>query len=141
VGSAEVAVVVADEAVLALSGYKTPDPVAVFYSPRWSDARDVGMRDRIILGEPELSRPVVVLHESRMQVLGAPRNGHTPFRASAGAMAKPSAAPLALRANETVLLDAEDARTSTKSAAPIALRTDFSPLALFAPRVRTDASG
>src|SRR5690606_20985071 len=56
VGGAEVALVVADEAVLALSGYKTPDPISVFYSRRDSGVRDVGMRSRVLLGEPDLAK-------------------------------------------------------------------------------------
>ncbi|HVJ88802.1 MAG TPA: MG2 domain-containing protein, partial [Labilithrix sp.] len=56
VANAEVALVVADEAVLALSGYKTPDPISVFYSSRSSDVREIGMRDHVLLGEPDLAK-------------------------------------------------------------------------------------
>ncbi|AKU89629.1 alpha-2-macroglobulin domain protein [Vulgatibacter incomptus] len=50
--NAEVAVIVVDEAVLALSGYETPDPLAVFYADRSADVRALGNRENVILGEP-----------------------------------------------------------------------------------------
>lgn len=56
VAAAQVALIVVDEAVLALSGYKTPDPVSVFYSARGSGVSELGVRDRVLLGEPDLSK-------------------------------------------------------------------------------------
>ncbi|AKU93336.1 hypothetical protein [Vulgatibacter incomptus] len=54
--NAEVAVIVVDEAVLALSGYETPDPLAVFYADRSADVRALGNRENVILGSPRRAR-------------------------------------------------------------------------------------
>jgi uncharacterized protein YfaS (alpha-2-macroglobulin family) len=45
---AEVALVVVDEAVLALTGYRLPDPVATFYRPRHSEVRVVRSRPLVL---------------------------------------------------------------------------------------------
>src|SRR5205085_10359707 len=42
--------------VLALTGYKTPDPVSVFYSNRGAGVHDLEMRDRVLVAEPDLSK-------------------------------------------------------------------------------------
>jgi uncharacterized protein YfaS (alpha-2-macroglobulin family) len=56
VANAEIALVVADESVLSLTGYKTPDPVSVFYSHRSPGVQDLGMRDRVMLADPDLAQ-------------------------------------------------------------------------------------
>jgi uncharacterized protein YfaS (alpha-2-macroglobulin family) len=56
VPDAEVSLVVVDESILALSGYKTPDPVDEFYSDRSPDVRDIAMRSYVQLTQPDLSR-------------------------------------------------------------------------------------
>src|SRR5699024_4817476 len=56
VAGAQVALIVVDESVLALSGYKTPDPVSVFYSPRGTDVHEIMVRDRVLLANPDLAQ-------------------------------------------------------------------------------------
>jgi uncharacterized protein YfaS (alpha-2-macroglobulin family) len=166
VANAEVALVVADEAILALSGYKTPDPVSVFYSPRSSDARDVAMRDDVLLADPELTS----LRGADSREAQAPGGGfgtgrgalggHASFGSGAPAPAASAAAPMQLRKAEAKksarddedhdgipdkadMLDEKESageQTGTNKK-PITVRADFSPLALFSPKVRTDGSG
>jgi hypothetical protein len=170
VANADVAVVVADEAVLALSGYKTPDPIAVFYAARSPDVRDLALRDRVLLAEPDLAkmRPLqTVQAQARGDVAGygygggglanlAPAGGRMAAHKSAEAPPPPAQpAPSATAAPRRELAKAEAKPASDeemrdakdKSAGepdpskPIQMRSDFSALALFAPRVKTDGSG
>lgn len=162
VGDAEVALVVVDEAVLALSGYKTPDPISAFYGGRPSNVRDLAMRDHVLLGAPDLSklRSVEPLEEERASM----RNGaggvplHAQSKISVGGMPPPapSAAPAPVTAaakpkaarmekadrDGDGIADAEDAKPIVgDSKTPMQVRTDFSALALFSPAVKTDARG
>ncbi|MDR2013501.1 MAG: Ig-like domain-containing protein [Rhodanobacter sp.] len=120
--NAEVALVVADEAVLALSGYKTPDPVSVFYAPRNPGVLDLDLRESLLLAEPELKN-------DRMAPAAMPAPPPPP-EPMAGAAPAPMAARSLARA-----------RGESPASAPIQIRTDFTPLALFVPHVRTDAAG
>ena len=49
VADGEVAVVVVDEAVLALTGYRLPDPLGVFYAARGPDVVDHHLRSYVML--------------------------------------------------------------------------------------------
>jgi uncharacterized protein YfaS (alpha-2-macroglobulin family) len=51
VSESEVAVVVVDESVLALTNYKLQDPISLFYSARESEVSDYRSRASIVLGE------------------------------------------------------------------------------------------
>ena len=44
---------VADESVLALTGYKLPDPIAVFYASRGAGVMDRHQRHQVVLSNPE----------------------------------------------------------------------------------------
>jgi uncharacterized protein YfaS (alpha-2-macroglobulin family) len=159
---AEVALVVVDESVLALSGYKTPDPISVFYAPRALGVRDVRIRDHVQLGDPNLDSIRIqaaqdnktgkgdVLRESRgFAALGGAYPA-APAASAAAPMQAPRAEPEAkpksaekkssLAKDESGALRDADAAVSDATT-PIALRANFSALALFAPRVRTDALG
>lgn len=135
--NAEVAVTVADESVLALSGYATPDPIATFYAPRELGVRDLRSRDHVQLGAPDLSALSV----------GAARDDGVKQKmtgAGFGSRNRVAALPLAAPAPSTSMAketaESASAPVSTDTTA-IALRTNFAPLALFAPSVRTDAWG
>lgn len=181
VGNAEVALVVADEAVLALTGYKTPDPISVFYSPRSPMVQDLGMRDRVMLADPDIAR----LDSQRAQATRAagpgggdqfgagglglsgvgeggggrgdglgvagrakPSGGAMPppppAQAPASATAAADAAPMMEReeAKKTDKGGGErDERSVSEGKTPIQLRADFNAIAVWAPRVLTDAQG
>ncbi|RPI57216.1 MAG: hypothetical protein EHM56_03765, partial [Chloroflexi bacterium] len=124
VSGAELAVVVVDEAILALTNYQLADPVASFYRARAAEVESHYGRASIVLASPETLEAgagqaavveTVVVEEVAREAMatGAPV----------------PAAPQAEGADQA------------QEAAPIHLRADFNPLATFAPEVRTDAGG
>ena len=50
--------VAADEAVLALTGYKLPDPIRIFYAARGSGISDHYLRKQVLLSDPSAMQPV-----------------------------------------------------------------------------------
>lgn len=133
---AELAVVVVDEAILALSNYTLADPIAVFYETRYSQVDPVYGRSSIVLVDPT-------------QLLDGAAGGGV-GRASmemqaAADMAVPAAAPMATAEMavdaDFMAKDAEEAQAGSSDEGPITIRTNFNPLALFAPDTRTDEEG
>ena len=117
VAGGEVAVIVVDEAVLALSAYQTPDPVAQFYSRRGEGTRDYHTRANVILAKAELP-------------------GTTEEGFAVGGVSESMAVAAAPMLARSPMGEAEGA-----AGGAIRLRTDLNPLALFVPDVRTDANG
>jgi uncharacterized protein YfaS (alpha-2-macroglobulin family) len=112
VANAEAAVVVVDEAVLALTGYRLPDPLDVFYARRGADVSNHRLRSHVRLAAPDaFTAPI-----------DAPQEGAL----ARGAMSMESALPAA---------------AAPMQAAPIRARTDFAALALFAASVTFDSDG
>jgi alpha-2-macroglobulin len=128
VAGSELAVVVADEAVLALSGYSLHDPLDTFYSRLMSYASAQYGRQTIVLANP-------------LDLFG---------RNSAGAGDEAASAATAA-ASETTAVEFDNGAKSPApqladaatagGGSPIGVRTNFAPLAVFAPSVVTDASG
>ncbi len=172
VTNAEVALVVADEAVLALSGYKTPDPIAAFYTHRSPNVADLGMRDRVLLGEPDLTklRAVETREEGGEGRPGGGGIGYGSGRAVRAAKpSEPMAPPMSEAApapsatttamkkldlakasmddrDHDAVADGKDVAEKQKSVVgntttPMQVRSDFSALALFSPKVKTDGQG
>ncbi|MBI4511517.1 MAG: hypothetical protein HY698_17925, partial [Deltaproteobacteria bacterium] len=138
VSGGEVALAVVDEAILSLTGYRWPDPLAVFYSDRPPGARDYHMREDVVLANPEdLARategPGGIRRKSvgtgRMEMLQ--RAGAGTGYGIGGGVAAPAAMEEA----------ADKAGAPGEQPQPIALRADLSPLALFVPAVTTDGNG
>ena len=143
VGDAEVALVVVDEAVLALTGYTLPDPLAAFYGWRAPGVRDHYLRQQVLL-----ARTVDVEQAAANQAPGGGGGGDSPrFAMDDGAADKsaealPPPAPPAEPEPEVVETTAAKPKPNRgEAASPIAVRSDFSALALFSPSVRTDAGG
>ncbi len=121
VPDARLAVVVVDEAILALTNYQVADPVEAFYRMRAADVSSHYGRASIVLASPEALAAegsddlaaVVEVVEVEKEVMA-----EAPAAASAG-----------------------EAASRGPEGSPIRVRTDFDPLATFAPQVRTDASG
>ena len=125
VAGAEFAVVVVDEAILALTGYGLIDPVTVFYRERLDYVRNFHSRAGLLLAPPL----DMMAWMTELVKRGVP----------VGAMA--AAAPaadveLAMGADL-----AEAAKAAGGNVESILVRRDYEPLALFAPEVRTDAGG
>ncbi len=131
VSGAELAVVVVDEAILALTNYQLTDPVYIFYQYRSSDLSSRYTRSSLILVDPlALIGGMGGAGDLDLQSTAALRS------VSEGEVMEemPAAAP------------AEDALGAAKAAGepgaqPIRIRSDFNPLATFAPEVRTNAEG
>lgn len=129
VPNAEVAVVVVDESILALTNYRLADPLAVFYDPRPAGVDGVYGRASIILVDPlTLIRPIGGIGGAEAPLPTQALGKGGAFEDGMAAMVEPEA-PARVSIGDQA------------QAAPIALRTDFNPLATFAPSVQTDAQG
>ena len=137
VANAELAVVVVDEAILALTNYQLADPVSVFYTPRSSDVRSHYSRASIVLVDPLTLADTVA--NAQVVADSMDMDGEVMVEMEEMAMEAPSAAPMEKAAG----LAADEARGGggESTTTPITVRMDFNPLATFAPEVRTDANG
>lgn len=136
VADAELAVVVVDEAVLALSRYTLADPLATFYAVRGSNTNSTYGRSSIVLANPQEG-----LEQAQQARNGLGGGGDMAYAAAAPTlsadMALRESAPMAPPPAPAMMDKAEPAPPAT----PIDVRTNFNPLATFAPDVRTDAEG
>ncbi|HEV7892990.1 MAG TPA: alpha-2-macroglobulin family protein, partial [Pyrinomonadaceae bacterium] len=143
VQGSELAVVVVDEAVLALSGYKLEDPLSVFYAERSADVTDHHLRKDVVLRDP--GDVGFVQSEELRGFGGAGRaNNMALDGVSAQAPAEvPKPSPVARRAKKDGLVTRSGSEEDEDSAEQqaIRLRSDFNALAVFAPSVTTDAQG
>ena len=150
VADAEAAVLVVDEAILALTGYKFPDPVDVFYGQRGADVRDYYSRAYVKLAKPDASKLAAA-----NQKAVSPRGSVAFASAMVAAPASVAAPPPVLAAKEEAAekrspgkpsdRQERDGKDKDDEASPkgpaIAVRSNFNPLAAFSPAVHTDASG
>jgi uncharacterized protein YfaS (alpha-2-macroglobulin family) len=127
VAGAELAVVVVDEAILALSNYQLADPIAVFYRERGADLSSNYGRASILLVDP---LALEVTEEAERSLADKSFSTQALEEGAVMEAEAPAAAPM-----EEPVGGAETA------AQPIQIRTDFNPLATFAPEVRTDTDG
>jgi alpha-2-macroglobulin len=123
VAGGELAVVVVDEAVLSLTGYRLPDPLNLFYALRDPGVKDHHLRAMVLLSDPgemvkDLDLDIDMDLEVSKLAAGPPR-------------------PIFLRARLSAPAPSEKRGGET----PIRVRSDFSALAVFAPSVPTDAMG
>ncbi|MDX2378567.1 MAG: alpha-2-macroglobulin family protein [Acidimicrobiia bacterium] len=129
VAGADVAVVVVDEAVLALTGYELADPLDVFYRPIRSEISTEYARSTIVLDRPDRT--------------GADGGEEARADADLGGTVS-SGAPAATE--ESLAVDdaeapAEGRSSGADGAAPITLRSDFDPVAVYAPSESTGPDG
>lgn len=154
VAGGEVAIAVVDEAVLSLTGYRWPDPVATFYVERDDGARDHHLRELLLLAKPELARlgapPAVSLDGGG----GRSRDGGSGSSKDSSRAGPKAAAPmksLEKSADKKKSKSVDDAFPAEEAEdvsgaeggeeRPIAVRSDFNALALFAAAVPTDSQG
>ena len=142
VPGAELAAIVVDESVLALSGKKTPDPVAAFYAERYPGARDYHARSYVKLARPETSGLV------DNQPNQDPNDAMADEAEATGGAAPPSpvatkSAPKEEKAKDASkrLRAAGNKNGGQTAPQPIAVRKNFDALATFAPKVITDKGG
>lgn len=132
VSDSDVAVVVVDESVLALTDYHLSDPVSFFYSERSGEVSFYRSRRNMILAKPsELADNDMSVNASRQMAMTESVTVTAGLRAPAefGVSGLFTVYPAPRR-----VVDGAD-----KS--PVQLRQNFNALAVFAPSVRTDASG
>lgn len=116
--ASEVAVIVADEAVLSLGGYKMPNPLDVFYAPRSGLTQDSQLIEHVV---------VTTLAQQGVAATG---------------LAAPPMAPMPMASAAPLMREAKMAAGGALAdASPIAIRKDMNPLAAFIPRVVPDAQG
>jgi uncharacterized protein YfaS (alpha-2-macroglobulin family) len=127
----EIAVVVVDESVLALTNYKLADPIAMFYADRSSDTGDYHGRANLLLLSPaQLSGgsggggAMETVNVSSDQSVNATRS-------SLGFALTPSQPSPTMKKGGAKESESKEIR----------LRENFNALAVFAPSVRTDANG
>jgi alpha-2-macroglobulin len=142
VANAEMAVVVVDEAILALTDYQLQNPLDVFYQARGANVSSVYGRAGIVLASPDMLQ--IQMDGEQMARAAAP----VPTAGMAlGEVEADMAVPAMEMAEEMADMPAEaeapapEAPPDADDDSPIAIRTDFNPLAIFAPEVNTDASG
>jgi len=139
VANSEVAVIVVDEAVLALSRYTIADPMTIFYTARSTGTTDHHLRKDVLLGNPE---------DVKNQPPPPPKSGELmPISGTGGAVNGRSMQQLAKMApgvarKEVFEADALEAvKDDASPDSPINLRENFNALAVFAPSVKTDSNG
>ncbi|HKS27522.1 MAG TPA: Ig-like domain-containing protein [Pyrinomonadaceae bacterium] len=139
VQGSEVAVVVVDESVLALTGYKLDDPVSVFYAQRGTDTRDYHLRASLKLSNPD---ELPEIGTATGTGGGAQTTATADMMVSSEApvpAAPPAAKPVARRMMKNGgLREEQDERAADPA---IRLRENFNALAVFAPSLPTDAQG
>src|SRR2546423_14301572 len=141
VEGSELAVVVVDESVLALSNYKLEDPVAVFYAQRGADVSDYHLRKDV-----QLANPVNIARGGGggrgVALDSVSVNGSVLLKE----MPQAAPSPGARRARGVVSVvtksgtNEENEEVGGETEA-IRLRENFNALAVFAPSVPTDAQG
>jgi uncharacterized protein YfaS (alpha-2-macroglobulin family) len=135
VSGAEVALVVVDEAVLALSNYQLADPLGVFYQERPAMLNSSYGRASIVLANPEL-----LSEQTRGQNAVLESTSVMADMALGGAGMEE--AEMAFAPTEALAPMAAGAKADESAGAqPISVRINFDPLAAFAPEVRTGADG
>ena len=135
VQGAEFAVVVVDEAVLALSGYTLTDPLSVFYAPGYEWLNAVYGRRQIRLQDParlrgETSAPASTVLENTTETTAASD------QSTAGNKSAPTD-----RINAQTGYEGDDKLAATGGINPVNVRSNFDALALFQPTVLTAADG
>lgn len=150
VSGAEVAVVVVDEAVLALSNYRLADPIASFYTYRPPGAADVHSRGYVLLDDPAALASKLA-NASRKEARESRRSDKSMSRKisvkkSKGAKRRPapSAPPKAMveaPEDDGDVAGGEAPGEPGEAGGAIAMRKDFNPLAVFIPQAATGADG
>ncbi len=140
VANSEVAIVVVDESVLALSRYVIGDPMDTFYTNRGTGTTDYHLRKDILLGNPD-----DVKKQPPPAPSGVSFGVYDIAKGGAGA-AKPAMAMKSEARGRNDMAMAEMVTVSADGAAqapdtPINLRENFNALALFSPTVKTDSNG
>lgn len=149
VANAELAVVVVDEAILALSSYQMADPIETFYPQRPAGVREHHLRGMVSLADPSALRqnqqhspPMEKAKSDKKaeRTLGLERDSSAIMLDEVAAEPAPTK-PAPMDAPMSGMLAKDGADTGGNASTPIAVRTNFDPLAAFASGVKTNAAG
>ncbi len=127
VSGAELAVVIVDEAILALSNYQLADPITTFYQERSAGISGYYSRASVILADP--------------QALLDAAKAEGDFRAFEALDEAAGFAPSPTMTQSGLGIEAPAEAELAGEDTPIRVRTDFNPLSTFAPEVHTDENG
>ncbi|MBT3188530.1 MAG: hypothetical protein HN736_03810 [Anaerolineae bacterium] len=137
VANAELAVVVVDESILALTNYQLADPITTFYSQRSSDLSSVYGRASIVL-----TNPLALAEAARgaeNEVMATQSLDDSMFKSVGEGAVMEEAMEMA--AAPMAEMEADGMGGSGAPQPQIAVRSDFNPLAAFEAEVRTDENG
>jgi len=141
VAGGELAVVVVDESILALSSYKMTDPLEVFYSNRGADTNDYHSRQEVLLASS-----TDLLSRVQGGVQGGGGGRATGIQSGIGGVAQaefgaanamPVPAPMMARAQK----QPAQGQGGNEATQGIQIRENFNALATFASTVPTDQNG
>src|SRR5712692_8947493 len=135
VRDSEVAVVVVDESVLALTNYKLDDPVSIFYTERDGDANDYHSRKDLQLSRYGFGMQAFLGRAGATGLFTVDGAATQTVTVSASANYDVSRLPPPPAPKPTPIPGQE------RESGQIALRLNFNALAVFSPSVRTDANG
>jgi uncharacterized protein YfaS (alpha-2-macroglobulin family) len=138
VANSEVALVIVDESVLALTDYKIVDPVTAFYSVREGGANDYHSRKSLVLANPKL---LAEEREQFIRLYWARNVGGNEINASVSMVGGNITEPPLSSRNFANLLSLMPGVTAPASKNQVRLRENFNALAVFAPSVRTAVNG
>ena len=136
VANSEVAVVVVDEAVLALSRYSVADPMSTFYTARGTGVTDHHLRKDVLLGNPGDVKPPPPPPGTVSETVTVMAAGNA-RRAPSPKAARQETRMYDMAANAP-MAEADLAATPQE---PISLRENFDALAVWSPSVRTNSNG
>ncbi len=146
VANTELAIVVVDESILALSNYYLADPVNIFYSDRGKETNDYHSRESLVLS----SNSSIGFGEGDGSGTGRGSGSARAYRvAGEGDMSfstinssnATSGKVVQLEGMEYVDVQAAVDVEPDPESGPITIRNNFDPLATFAPHVVTDTRG
>ncbi|WP_162687548.1 Ig-like domain-containing alpha-2-macroglobulin family protein [Bradymonas sediminis] len=146
VDAATIAVVAVDEAILALSGYTLKDPISSFYPHKPTLVDDYYLQDYLLLATLNDLKAIELGGDLSAEDLDDMEFEEAPAeRLESRAEAAPMAPKMMKKSSAMSKNDAASGSArglgGSAEAKPIALRSDFRPLALFSPMVRTAANG
>ncbi len=143
VANAEAAVIVVDEAILALAGYEFPDPIGAFYPQRDGGTRDYYLRQYVTLAKPDTTTLTLTRGASAGSGMLYEASVDSAPTTPAGTPPPPPPAPPSAqdRGGREENKDVNQKQPNQPQTGPIAIRSNFNPLAAFAPAVSTDANG
>jgi len=143
VANTEVAVVVVDESVLALSGYNLANPLSTFYSNRGAGVTNYHLRKDVLLGNPEDVKapppPPPAPQAVANQEISVSGRSASKMRMSAPARSKKEDG-FGL-SEDRAERERDDKDGGENNQENINLRKNFNALAVFAPNVKTNSSG